>query len=146
MYEIEGYPLDIDIPEKPIYCSIEEMQFTRVLENIMGNTVKYNEVGTSILVRVTVEDNKACIKIGDNGVGIPDRYKESIMEPFVVGDEARGQVNGSGLGLSLVKRIVELFEGDVYLKMEPDEGFVTEFVIELPVTGNDETLRNLKII
>lgn len=75
------------------------------------------------------------IIVADNGQGILKERRDTVFEPFVVGNEARGG-GRSGLGLTIVRRIVLLHGGTVELAEHPGEGRSVEFVVKLPVCGN----------
>lgn len=75
-------------------------------------------------------ENKAVIRIADNGPGINDESKNDVFEAFVVGEKSRkGQ--GSGLGLAVCKKIIEMHGGTITLAKEPIEGYSTQFDITL---------------
>lgn len=131
--EIEGFLLEARIPEQPVYCMLNEFAFVRILENIMENSIRYNEAGTCLFVKLSCDENtgEAVLSLGDNGRGIQEKLKGRIFEPFVVGEEARGNGQGSGLGLAVVKRLVTEHEGTIELNPHPAEGISTEFIIRL---------------
>ncbi len=111
--EIEktGMNLDFFLPQKNyiILCDMDEQQMERVFSNLIENSIKYNIAGTTIYVKAeeSSEDGKWEIIIGDNGIGIPERLRDTIFEPFVRVDEARNsKTGGSGLGLTIVKNIL----------------------------------------
>lgn len=133
--EIEGFLLETEIPEEQVYCMLDEFQFARVMENIIGNCIRYNEAGITIYVTVetSLEEGIVILSIGDNGSGIPEVYREKIFEPFVVGNEVRGTDHGSGLGLAIVKKIITAHGGSVQIMQHPRGGLHTEFVITLPM-------------
>ena len=133
--EIEGFGLEAEIPEESIYCNIDEFHFARVLENIIGNAIRYNKAGTSIYVGISKNEpeKKVTLMIGDNGSGIPVEIQRHIFEPFVVGDDARGNNQGSGLGLAVVKKILEDHKGTIELRRKPMGEWKTLFVINLPL-------------
>lgn len=110
-----GFDIDVDIPEEILECKIDTVQFQRVLDNLLGNSMKHNPVGTKIYVSLSVVKNKYKIIIADNGVGIPKEISENIFSPFIVGDESRNTKQGSGLGLAIVKSIVEKHGGKIKL-------------------------------
>lgn len=110
-----GFDIDVDIPEEILECKIDTVQFQRVLDNLLGNSMKHNPVGTKIYVSLSVVKNKYRIIIADNGVGIPKEISENIFSPFIVGDESRNTKQGSGLGLAIVKTIVEKHGGKIKL-------------------------------
>lgn len=130
--EFLGYVIDTDIPEAEVFCLIDHFQMKRVFENILSNSIKYNEKGTKISFRLTLNNGSISINIGDDGVGIPDEIKDSIFNPFSVGDKARGEQQGSGLGMAIVDKIVRGHGGVVKLLTHPKQDLSTEFEIVLP--------------
>ena len=98
--------------------------------------MKYCGPGTTLRIEagLVMKDDRNYLRvlIGDNGPGIPEKYRASIFDPFVVGNESRTSGKGTGLGLSIAKQIVELHGGSISLTDRP--GCVYE--IMLPVNGN----------
>ena len=130
--EMCGGTIDVDIPEKSIACRFDKVQLKRVFENIIGNSLKHNEGGLMIYVKVTERKNKVIICIGDNGKGIPKEIRHSIFEAFIVGDESRNNKQGSGLGMAVARKIVEAHAGTIEL-LEEERAWNTEFRIILPI-------------
>lgn len=131
-FEVEGFGFEAYIPEDVIICDIDTFQFLRVLENLIGNSIRYNQKGTTIYVEVERINQMAILHVGDNGRGIDEEYMETIFEPFVVGDDSRGKGQGSGLGLALSKKIVEEHGGTIELMKKPQVGWSIEFIICIP--------------
>ena len=69
------------------------------------------------------------MEIGDNGTGIPKEIQENLFEPFTVGDDSRNNKQGSGLGLAVAKKIVELHGGALFLEKAENPAISTLFVI-----------------
>ncbi len=136
--EREGFLLEADIPETPIYCRLDRTLLERLLENLVNNAVKYNPAGTTIFVSVREEEKQAVLQFGDDGVGIPPELKSRLFLPFVTGDASRSGAHGSGLGLAACKRIAQLHGGNLELAGRPLEGRVTEFILTLPIGGPDQ--------
>ena len=86
-------------------------------------------------VSLALDGTQAVVTVADNGHGIPADRLDTIFEPFVVGSDARNQ-GGSGLGLSITRRIVELHGGSIGVESGPSTG--TAFTIRLPMAGPDE--------
>ncbi|MGN0399785.1 MAG: sensor histidine kinase [Blautia sp.] len=131
---LSGFSLDVQIPEKEIFCEIDRRQFRRVFDNILNNSIKHNKKETTLFFFVVQEGNTVCIKIGDDGMGIPKELSGAIFEPFVVGDESRNSKQGTGLGLAIAKKIVESHSGFIELTRTPDPGFSSEFLIWLRIS------------
>ncbi len=108
----------------------------RVLDNLLGNAVKFTPAGGTITVRVSQEDGQMVLRVSDTGIGIPPDQHERIFERFyqVDGSISR-KYGGTGLGLALVKEIVEASGGHVYV--ESEEGMGSTFVIVLPALEPD---------
>lgn len=132
-----GFRLEADIPEHRVPCSVDELQIRRVLDNLVGNSLSYAAPGTTLLVRVrpTTAGDRAELTVADDGPGMDRQARERAFDPFWRGDRARTAA-GSGLGLSVVKRIVESHGGTVRLS-EGDDGRGVKFVIELPLARSD---------
>ena len=125
--EITGRGLDfqIQIPEEPIHAEIDRKEFSRVMENLLGNAVKYNQTGRSILVKVRQEEKMAEITVQDDGEEIGKELRPVLFDPFVRGDSARQTKGGTGLGLAIAGKIVEKHGGDIrYVRKENENIFV----------------------
>lgn len=127
-FEGKGMELEIDIPEKPFPMELDKNQMSRVITNILTNALKYNEVGTKVLVRLD-EDYGICI--ADTGGLIEPELAAHIFEPFSRGDKARSTKGGSGLGLSIARKIVEMHGGSLKLSTAFGDGYSKAFILEL---------------
>jgi signal transduction histidine kinase len=99
-----------------------------VFSNLLSNAIKYSPEGTPITIRVWDEGNYSLSSIADLGEGVPDEYKESIFNRFTRFDKAG--VKGTGIGLAIVKRIVELHSGEVWVEDNSPRGAV--FIVKFP--------------
>lgn len=129
---LNEFQLDPDIPEHPIYASIDVKMMRRVLDNLISNSLRYNPPGTEILIQLQELEDKLCLTVADTGIGISDEFASIIFNPFVSGDQARAIKNGSGIGLTIVRKIVELHNGTISLKRPARTGYAMEFEIMLP--------------
>lgn len=136
--ELAGFTLDVRIPEEPIPCRIDAFEFGRALDNLITNSLRHNRLGTRLLVSVRDDGERAVIGVADNGAGIPREKARTIFEPFVVGNDSRGG-GGSGLGLSITRRIIELHGGTIVLSARPVLGHGAEFLITLPTARQAES-------
>ncbi|MCR4956161.1 MAG: HAMP domain-containing histidine kinase [Lachnospiraceae bacterium] len=132
--EIEGFKLVAEIPEKSLYCMLDEFHFTRVLENIVGNSIKYNSSGTTIFVKLEEKEEHIEMYLGDDGCGIPENIKENVFHAFSVGSAARNGAEGVGLGLAVARKIVESHNGTITLVEQPQGGWKTLYHMEFPKT------------
>ena len=103
----------------------------RLIFNLTENAVKYNRPGGSVRVCVTQETEKLLIRVSDTGCGIPEKYQQSIFQPFFRVDKSRSrEYGGAGLGLSLVWEIADLHGGSVWVEKSSEKG--TTIAVELP--------------
>ena len=127
-FEEKGMELEIEIPDKLDSIELDKSQMTRVITNILNNALKYNDVGTKVSVTLD-EEYRICI--ADTGRNIEPELAEHIFEPFSRGDKARSTRGGSGLGLSIARKIVEMHGGKIWLRTSPKNGYTKAFIIEL---------------
>lgn len=122
---------DTDVEERIIACDIEKIE--RIILNLISNAIKFTEPGGSIFVNMTDKNDKVVISVRDTGIGIPREKQKKIFERFVqVDNYLTRNREGSGIGLSLVKSLVEMHKGKIQVVSECGKG--SEFIIELPVT------------
>lgn len=128
--ESAKFSYEFDIPEESIFVMLDIMQFTRIIQNLTDNAIRYNPEGTTVSVSLTVENKSVKIYFSDDGVGIPKHLTNDIFKPFVRVDDSRNsETGGSGLGLSIAKKIAEAHGGDMELTCE-EKG--CKFIITLP--------------
>lgn len=107
------FDLVVNIPDSIIYLNIDKRLFRRAINNLIENAMKYNPKGTRLTIEVRDLLRIIIIEISDNGIGIPDEIKEILFDPFVRGDLSRKSDGGSGLGLSITKKIIESHNGEI---------------------------------
>ncbi|MEG1594399.1 MAG: HAMP domain-containing sensor histidine kinase, partial [Oscillibacter sp.] len=102
----------------------------RALYNLVENAIKYNVPGGSVALRLSAADGHSVITVADSGIGIPPEARALIFEPFYRVDKSRSrQMGGAGLGLSLVKSIVQQHGGTVTLGDNPGGGTLFEIIL-----------------
>jgi signal transduction histidine kinase len=120
---------DTDTEEKIIACDPEKIE--RIILNLLSNAVKFTDAGGSIYVSVNAGTDKVKVSVRDTGICIPGEKLEKIFERFVQVDKSLSRNHeGSGIGLSLVKSLVEMHGGNI--KAFSKIGLGSEFVFELP--------------
>ncbi|NLK97256.1 HAMP domain-containing sensor histidine kinase [Defluviitalea saccharophila] len=129
--EREGFRYEFDILEESVFVLLDTDRFSRILQNLANNAMRYNPPGTQISVSLTVENNQVVIDFSDDGIGIPDHLVDNIFKPFVRVDDSRNsKTGGSGLGLSIAKKIAEAHGGDLTLCLNEQKG--STFRITIP--------------
>ncbi|MDX9872873.1 MAG: HAMP domain-containing sensor histidine kinase [Clostridia bacterium] len=114
--ERAGFEYEFNIPEDSFYVMLDSGHFGRIIQNLADNAVRYNPSGTTLTVSLTVQNNEAVIEFSDDGVGIPAHLARDIFKPFVRADDSRNsETGGSGLGLSIAKKIAEAHGGGLTL-------------------------------
>ena len=102
-----------------------------VLNNLVSNAVKYNKFGGKADIIIDSSDNEVIITVSDTGIGINKTDSENLFAEFVrIKNEKTRNISGSGLGLSIVKKVIELYHGTINVESIPDVG--TTFTIRLP--------------
>lgn len=125
---------DTEIEEKILSMDAEKLE--RVMLNLLSNAIKFTQENGTILVNIYDKGESILISVKDTGIGIPTNMKEKIFDRFTQVDSTlRREAEGSGIGLSLVKAIVELHKGTINVKS--NMGLGSEFILELPVSVVD---------
>jgi len=102
------------------------------MNNLVSNAVKYNNTGGTVTITVDCNDDEFTISVADTGIGINASDKEILFEEFsrIKNDKTRN-ISGSGLGLSIVRKVVELYHGVINVESVPDKGSV--FTVKIPI-------------
>ena len=121
---------DTDIEERIIACDGDKIE--RIMLNLISNSIKFTEQGGKILVNIFDKGEEIAISVKDTGVGIPKEKQQQLFQRFMQVDKSLARnKEGSGIGLSLVKSLVELHKGKIEINSEWEKG--SEFIITLPV-------------
>jgi signal transduction histidine kinase len=133
---IDAARLDVEIDVPPTLPPVlgDEPALRRVFQNLIGNAIKYGEGGGWIGVKARSAGRDVQLTVSDKGIGIATAEHGRIFEPFYrTPDVIAAQIQGAGLGLSLVKRIVEAHGGRIRVESAPGQG--SEFIVQLPVAS-----------
>lgn len=118
-----------------IHIEAEERYVHRVLQNLVTNALRY--AGSCIEMRLEMQANSVVIHVDDDGPGIPEHERERVFKPFARLDKSRHRASGGyGLGLSIVKRIVDWHGGDIVVAASPLGG--ARFTVTLPKTQQEQ--------
>ena len=135
---LESYWVDkniklcLDLKHVNYYGS--ENLFYIVWENLISNVIKFSYLNGTIYVDLYQEEEMVTVKIKDEGIGIKKENQSKIFDRFYQ-EEKSQTIQGNGLGLSLVKRVIDLHEGSIQVQSEPKKG--TEFIIKLKNKGDE---------
>lgn len=121
---------DMDLPCITFYGS--EQLLERVWSNIIGNAIKYSKPSGVISIKIDKSNGEVCVQISDEGQGMSEEVLKHIFEKFYQGDPSR-ETEGNGLGLALVKRIVDVCQGSVAARSTLGMG--TTFEVRLPYSA-----------
>lgn len=127
----KGLNYELETPDTEVICKIDGNLLQNVIDNLINNAIKFTSNG-GVTVKVYVENQLAKIDVIDTGIGIPDESQSIIWEDFrQVSEGLNRSFEGTGLGLTIVKKFTELMNGKVYL--ESKVGIGSKFTIELPM-------------
>jgi len=115
---------------EPVYIKADSSEMSMIFNNLISNAVKYNKDGGKVDVWVSKLENLVDIKVSDSGIGMEEDDVAKLFNEFVrIKNSKTKNINGSGLGLSILKKITDLYDGDIYVTSAPDVG--TTFEVKL---------------
>jgi signal transduction histidine kinase len=129
--EEKGLELRVEVPDTLVTIKANDEDLERLLGNLLENAVKYTPPKGKVQLRFSLNNTGVRIVVSDTGIGIAPESMSRIFEEFYRGKNAKEMgPEGTGLGLSLVKRIVERYHGEIGVESKPQEG--STFTITLP--------------
>ncbi|MCY8034549.1 HAMP domain-containing histidine kinase [Bacillus sonorensis] len=118
----KGFKAVIDIPDTPVYALGNEEALGRILQNLLSNAIQYGADGKLIGLSLTYDDTRIVITVWDRGKGISEHDQQRVFERLYTLEESRNKAfQGSGLGLTITKRLIEKMGGDISLQSKPYE-------------------------
>lgn len=130
-FEKREMDLQVEIPEEPIFCLLDEKEIKRGINNLIINAYKHNDNGTKILIRVYCHEKYIYIIVADSGKAISKEQEQNIFKPFECGNTARTSGSGNGLGLTISRIIMEKHGGKLYVRNDIN-GYTKGFAARLP--------------
>lgn len=128
-----GHELTVDLPEEPMWLSADTVRLSQAFSNLLNNACKYTDPGGHISLSAVCEDGTVVVAVRDNGMGVPEELSPKIFDMFTQANQSSERHHGGlGIGLALVKRLVEMHEGEVSVRANP-EGQGSEFRVRLPL-------------
>ena len=128
--QLQNRGLETEIRLESVQITANEEMLHHVWLNLLGNAIKFSNHGGMIRIKLESRDGRAIVSITDGGVGMDDGVKKRMFEKFYQADQSRA-AEGNGLGLSLVKRIIDLKNGYIEVDSAPGKG--TCVTVSLPV-------------
>lgn len=146
LIEHMGHTLTVSLPDTPVCVYADPTRLAQICSNLLNNSAKYTERGGQIWLTAEAAGSDVTVSVKDTGIGIAPDHLPHIFEMFsqVEGSLERSQ-GGLGIGLTLVKRLVEMHQGSVEARSQ-GPGTGAEFVVQMPIVvaeqGTDSTARN----
>jgi signal transduction histidine kinase len=130
----DGFTIEASINDDSGAVDVDPDAFARALWNLLDNGIKYSGSSRTVSVNVEVRDGSVAIRVRDRGLGIPQHEHDEIFKKFVRGTTSRAHgIKGTGIGLAMVRHIVEAHGGTVRVESAPGEG--STFTIALPAAS-----------
>lgn len=135
-----GFEFVFDSIDPPAPAFIDSQKTQQVLQNLLSNAIKYSEHGTTVTTRLVQLEGHYRICVTDQGVGMTPEQAERIFEKFYRGHASSGEIVGTGLGMSIVKYIVEAHGGKIWVESKRGEGTTVCFTLpdRLPIKTEQE--------
>jgi two-component system CheB/CheR fusion protein len=132
--ETKELQLHLELPEKPLVVRGDPTRLQQIQANLLTNSIKYTPPGGEVWLTLSEENGQAVIRVRDNGIGIPPEMRDRIFDLFVQVDETPGKTDGGmGVGLTLVRTLVELHGGTIEVQSEGEQKG-SEFIVRLPLS------------
>ncbi len=108
---------------------LDQKILNHILHNLLSNAIKYSPRGGEVSLKLNMNEGEIILEVEDNGIGIPEDYQDKLFQLFERGDNV-GDIKGNGLGLSIVKKAVDLCNGTIFVESEENRG--SKFTVILP--------------
>ena len=135
---LNGKPIELinEVSPNVPYINVDENRLQQILHNLIGNAIKFTDEGF-VKVSAKIQNDKLAITVSDSGKGIPNDQMENIFKPFEQGDGSLArEYEGTGLGLSVTKQIVELHGGNI--QVQSGHGIGSHFTFTMPLSESKD--------
>lgn len=144
LIESHQHNLTINLPEQPMMVLADGARLSQVFANLLNNAAKYTPDGGRVTIDAQRDEDEIVVRVGDTGAGIPREMLAKIFDLFTQVDHSLDRSHGGlGIGLTLVRRLVEMHEGSVHAYSD-GEGRGSEFVVRLPALANEPVAEVVK--
>jgi signal transduction histidine kinase len=138
---LDQHTIALNTPDEPLVIEGDELRLEQVVQNLIQNAVKYSPAGSSIQVQVQRQRHTACLQVIDEGIGIPEDALPQLFTRFYRASNVQEQhISGMGVGLHIVKEIIELHQGQVAVTSQ--EGHGSTFSVCLPLADEQQSNRD----
>jgi signal transduction histidine kinase len=138
--EMQRSRIHLDVPDDPMRACVSATDFARIIDNLMRNALIHNPPGTTLSVAARTENGEHIVSVSDNGKGIPADKLPSLFEPGVRGETE--DKTGSGLGLSIVKQLVESSAAQIFVDSKVGSG--TTFILHCQQSPDEPAAQDMK--
>ncbi|MBU5267560.1 sensor histidine kinase [Virgibacillus proomii] len=129
--QTKGLKIDFQLPDNPIHVVGNKEALDRVLHNLLSNAIQYGSDGKILGLALTFNEKHVCIDVWDRGKGIEEQKQDLVFERMFTLEESRNKAfHGSGLGLTITKRLLEQMNGTIHVQSMPYQK--TTFTVTLP--------------
>ena len=130
----KGLKIKVNLSPNKGIVNIDKQRITQVLDNLIGNAMKFSPDGGSIKVSMVIENDQVLVVVADEGIGISPEQHERIFERFYqIDGSARRRFGGTGIGLAIVKRIIDAHQGKIWVESELNRGSAFYFMLPLAI-------------
>ena len=128
-----NHQVSVSLPAEPVWLDADAIRLEQVVVNLVSNAAKYTPDGGIVTVTLGLREDRAELRVVDNGIGIVPEMLKSVFDLFTRAQGARSHSRGGlGIGLNVVKQIVEMHGGSVGARSD-GEGKGSEFIVSLPL-------------
>jgi signal transduction histidine kinase len=126
-----GHRLELSLPDEPLMVDCDSLRVEQIVSNIMSNAIKYSPSASKVEIRLFRDADEAVIAVRDYGIGISEHDLEHLFEPFRRSRLSEETIPGAGLGLYVVRRLIDAHGGRIEVDSVPGRG--AKFYVRLPL-------------
>lgn len=121
----------------PVFINVNQDRLRQCIINVLENGIKYSAVDKMVELTISIQSSSLCFDVKDYGLGIPKNELELIFQPFSRGSSKSSEVSGSGVGLAIVKQLVGLMGGEIFVLSSSNQGTIMRF--EFPIINSHDS-------
>jgi len=128
---------DLRLPTSPLVVFADPRRIAQVFDNLLSNAVKYSPAGGTVTVRLTPEGDYCTVAVSDTGIGMTEEQVKCMFDKFYRADSSNTAVQGTGLGMTIVKQLIDGHGGVVAVQSAPQQGTTVSFTLPLWIGESD---------